>query len=223
LGNPGVLTGLVPVKKEVSGNWVTEEIKNPCIKEAYNAILNTTNSTFFKKVYNIFDTSTSIHLSFVELDSVPNVYATVDTIHSPNLGKIAVVSLNKSLLIKCSQEWVSYVLIHESAHAGMLFNTISWDSTLTQHENMVLKYLDEMALNLKTAYPLLSYYDAYSICYQGFDCSLDGIIPNDIFLSLMIRVIKKKLPNTSITRTSLKNRGKEFTDDGSAGKRLNCK
>jgi hypothetical protein len=204
--------------------YLYSNLTKPCLKNALNKLSGGTANTFFKQIYNIFDTSTVNHLFIDEAD------LTADTAYGlayspvmlPSGGVSFTIKMDTVKLMTCSQQWMAYVLIHEVAHAAMFANVIQWDTANTQHENMMSQYLTQMASSLTSAYAGLSMYDAYAICYTGFNNGIDGNGASAALLYLMLKKVKQKLNNQAINAQQLITRGEEFTDIGTAGIRTGC-
>lgn len=200
--------------------WIIDSLQTPCFKTALKKIASGSQNTLFREIYNIFDTSSSLHLGFVELDSIIDRYAQTNPPIQTSYGPSVQIDLNKKDLKKCSQQYISYVLMHEVFHAAMFTNVIAWDSTNTQHENMISSYLDKMANSLTAGYPNLSLFDAYSICYWSFNNAIDGSTPSATFLSMMMAQVRVKLNNPLLQRDELIQKGEKYTDWGNLGTRL---
>ncbi len=215
--------GWEPIVDEPLPPYVINNLSKPCLKAVLNNLSGGVSNTFFKQVFNIFDNATNLHIIFNEanLDSI-NAYGVVDTSTIASIGFVVTVDIDTIKLISCSQEWIAYVFIHEIAHAGMFANAIQWDTTSSHHEVMISQYLTEMANSLTIAYPGLSTFDAYAMCYAGFYYSIDGISANPAFLYIMLREVKNKLNDPSIQAQQLIDRGIEYTENGSKGIRSNC-
>ena len=221
--------GWVPVPDEEPPNsyplppYVINNLTKPCLKAALNKLSGGINNTFFKQIFNIFDTSTNFHLSLNEanLNSV-NAYGTCDTMSISNIGFVSLVTMDTVTLMNCSQEWMAYVFIHEVAHAGMFTNIIQWDTANSQHEAMMTQYLSQMATALIVAYPGLTSFDTYAMCYAGYNNAIDGITANPALLYIMLKEIKRRLNNQSITAQQLISRGEEYTELGTKGIRSSC-
>lgn len=87
---------------------------------------------------------------------------------------------------------------------------------------MMNEFLTQMATNLTAAYPSLSLFDAYSICYTGFNNSIDGIASDPSLLYIMLKQVKSKLNDQMVTAQQLVNRGEEYDESGSRGLRNGC-
>jgi hypothetical protein len=203
-------------------NWINDSLPTTCFKSALQKISGGPQNTFFKEIYNIFDTSSSLFLDIKEVDSIAGAYAHTYPPYLSSFGQYIQIEINKKDLRKCSQEYISYVLMHEVIHAAMFVNVIAWDSTNSQHENMISTYLDKMATSLTSSYPNLSLLNAYSICYWSFNNAIDGNVPSPILLSIMLSKIKAKLNNPALTVNQLIQNGEKYTDLGTSGSRL-CK
>ncbi|MBK8711261.1 MAG: hypothetical protein IPL97_05220 [Niastella sp.] len=215
----------IPIEDEPGENafWIANELVTPCFNSALLNLANEQPSLFFSQIYNIFDSSINMHLYFQEVDTIPGAYATEITDSTNSMGSISIITLNKNDLKKCSQEYISYVLIHEVAHAAMDVNVIEWDSTNTQHENMIIKYLDKIINSLQNAFPNMSYIDACSICYYSFNNAIDGVTPNLIFMEMMLKRLNLNLLNqnsSTVTVNQLILQGKRYCDDGDLGDRI---
>jgi hypothetical protein len=201
--------------------WITDSLQTICFKQALLKISSGSQNTFFKEIYNTFDTSSSLFLNIQEVDSIPGAYAATDTPFHSSLGIYINIDLNKLELKKCSQEFISYNIIHEVAHAAMRANIITWDSTNTQHENMISTYLDKIATSLKAGYSTLTLKDAYSICFFGFKNAIDGNTADPRFLDIMLNQIRAKLNDPNLSAVNLDSMGRNFARTGTKGLR-NC-
>jgi hypothetical protein len=214
--------GWEPMEDEmVLPRWISDSLPTPCIKSALQKISSGTRNTFFRKIYNTFNTSSSLVLNIQEVDSIPGAYAATDSPSQISLGTYINIDLNTLELKKCSQEFISYTLIHEVAHAAMYANIISWDTTNTQHENMISTYLDQMANTLKASYSTLTLKEAYSICFFGFKNAIDGKTADPRFLDIMLNQIRAKLNDPNLSALNLDSMGRNFARTGNKGLR-NC-
>lgn len=205
--------------------YVINNLSKPCLSSALNKLSSGTSNTFFKQIYNIFDSSAVNHLSINEGD------LTADTAYGlayppvvlPSAGVAFSITMDTVELMSCSEEWMAYVLIHEVAHAAMFGNTIQWDTANSQHNAMAGQFLTLMANSLKTAYPLLSEFDAYAICFAGFFNGVEGNpTPQDIAFSLVIgKKIAQKF-GVPYTNTQIAAFGREYTQSGTKGLRGTC-
>jgi hypothetical protein len=222
-GSNGGNLGWTPIEDEISTAlpmYIIDSLQTPCFKTALKKIASGPQNTLFREIYNIFDTSSTLHLGFEELDSIVDRYAqTYPPLTIPS-GQYVKIELNKKDLKKCSQQYISYVLMHEVFHAAMFTNVIAWDSANTQHENMIKTYLDKMANSLKAGYPNLSLFDTYSICYWSFNNAIDGNVPSLVFLTMMMEQVRIKLNNPLLLPDELIQKGEKYTDLGSLGTRL---
>lgn len=130
--------------------------------------------------------------------------------------------MDTTTLLSCSQEWMAYTLIHEIAHAGMDANVIPWDTTNSQHETMMFQYLTQMANALTAAYPGLSSFDAYAMCYTAYNNAIDGVAANPALLYILLKQVKTKLNDPLITAQQLISRGIQYTEQGALGFRSTC-
>jgi hypothetical protein len=201
--------------------YIFNYLSKNCLKTALNNLSLGSTNTFFRQIFNVFDTSSNLHLYFSEA-SLPTAYGSIIYLPSSNVGPIAYITLDTTALLNCSQEWMAYVIIHEIAHAGLYSNIIQWDTTNSQHEAMMSQYLTRMALGLTTVYPGLSLYDAYAMCYAGFNNGIDGNPASASLLYVMLREIKRKLNNPSVNAQQLISRGEEYTETGTKGLRQSC-
>jgi hypothetical protein len=214
---------IISTPSNVLPYYIISEITKPCLDSALRRLTGGQNGTFFRQIFNVFDTATNLHLLISEDDLTNDTaYGTCAYYDSSGVGQIADIKLDTIKLMNCSQEWMSYVIIHEVAHAGMFTNIINWDSTNTQHSEMISDYLTVMASNLTAVYPGLSLYDAYSICYAGFNNGVDGSTPDNILMTIMLKVVKQKLNNNTVTTQQLITRGGEYSEFGSMGRRPGC-
>lgn len=214
--------GWLPIEDEtVLPMWITDSLPTPCFKAALLKISSGPQNTFFKEIYNTFDTSSSLFLNIQEVDSIPGAYAATDPPFQSSIGIYINIDLNKLELKKCSQEFISYTLIHEVAHAAMFANIITWDSTNTQHENMISTYLNKMATSLKASYSTLTLKEAYSICFFGFKNAIDSHTADPQFLTIMLNQIKTTLNQPSLLAYDLDSIGRSFGRTGTKGLR-NC-
>ena len=117
---------------------------------------------------------------------------------------------------------MAYVIIHEVAHAGMYANIIAWDTSNTQHTAMISNYLTKMATSLTAAYPSLSLYDAYAMCYAGFNNGIDGNAPDVALMLIMLKEVKNKTNNFAITAQDLIQKGEQYMHTGTLGLRQSC-
>ena len=126
-------------------------------------------------------------------------------------------------LLNCSEEWMAYVFIHEVAHASMFANTIAWDTANPQHNAMAGQFLDLMALSLTAAYPSLTQFDAYTMCFAGFFNGVDhNPTPVDIAFSLIIAKRISQKFGVGYTNTQLADLGRRYTETGTLGTRSAC-
>ncbi len=214
--------GWVPIEDDMTlPLWITDSLPTPCFKAALQKISSGSQNTFFKEIYNTFDTSSSMFLNIQEVDSIPGAYAATDQPFQSSVGIYINIDLSKLELKKCSQEFISYTLIHEVAHAAMHVNIISWDTTNTQHENMISTYLDKIATSLTASYSTLTLKEAYSICFFGFKNTIDGNTADPRFLDIMLNQIRAKLNDPNLSSSSLNTIGKDFARNGPKGLR-NC-
>lgn len=230
-GNGNGETPWVPVEGDPSNGgttnpyplppYVLNNLTKPCLKAALNKLSGGTTNTFFRQIFNVFDTASNLHISISE-DSLSNAYGNETYFSSSAVGPFVVINLDTAILLNCSQEWIAYVLIHEIAHAGMDANIIQWDTTNSQHDAMMFQYLTQMATNLTAAYPGLSMFDAYSICYTGFNNAIDGITADPSLLYIMLKQVKAKLNDQSVTAQQLVNRGEQYNVNGTLGLRTGC-
>ena len=220
---PGWTPPGITVPVEAFPPYVINNITKPCLNAALTKLSSGSTNTFFRDVYNVFDTATNLHLLFSEarLDTV-SAYGTCQYFDSSGVGPFADIKLDTIDLINCSQEWMAYVIIHEVAHAGMFANLIAWDTANTQHETMISNYLTKMATSLTAAYPSLSLYDAYAMCYAGFNNGIDGNVPDLTLMIIMLKEIKNKTNNFTITEQDLIQRGEQYMQNGTLGLRQSC-
>jgi hypothetical protein len=204
-------------------SYIINALTKPCLKAALNKISGGTTNTFFKQIYNTFDTSTVNHLFIGEADLADTAYGLAySPLVIPSVGVALTITIDTVKLMSCSQEYMAYVLIHEVVHAAMFANIIQWDTTNSQHNDMMSQYLTQMANSLTAAYPGLSMFDAYSICYTGFNNAIDGIASDPSLLYLMLKQVKAKLNNQLLTAQQLISRGEEYAANGTLGLRTGC-
>jgi hypothetical protein len=79
-----------------------------------------------------------------------------------------------------------------------------------------------MATSLTAAYPSLSLYDAYAMCYAGFNNGIDGNVPDLTLMIIMLKEIKNKTNNFTITEQDLIQRGEQYMQNGTLGLRQSC-
>ena len=154
--------------------------------------------------------------------SQDTTYGTCQYFASSSVGPFADIKLDTTELINCSQEYMAYVIIHEVAHAGMYANIIAWDTSNTQHTAMISNYLTKMATSLTAAYPSLSLYDAYAMCYAGFNNGIDGNAPDVALMLIMLKEVKNKTNNFAITAQDLIQKGEQYMHTGTLGLRQSC-
>lgn len=218
-------TGWVPVlSEEVLPSYVIEDLTKPCLIKVLHKLSGGSQNTFFKQIYNVFDTSTNIYLLFTEANLTSDTAYGITTAPIYTTAGVSYgIQMDTTALLNCSQEWIAYVYIHEIAHAGMFANIISWDTTNTQHIAMAGVYLNKMASALKTAYSTLSEFNAYAICFAGFFNGIEGTAsPADIAFSQVIAKIISQKFGVSYTNSQLAAFGRQYTEAGTKGTRNDC-
>jgi hypothetical protein len=202
-------------------SYIFNNITKGCLNSALNKLNSSTTNTFFKDIYNIFDSSQNLHLTFDEKTLV-DAYAIQ---YSDIISGItyAYIDFDTTHILSCSQEWKAYVFIHEIAHAAMFSNLIQWDTSNSEHQAMIGRYLTSMANALKSAYPSLSNFDAHAICFAGFYNGIEGT-PDPVQLTvaeIISKKIREKFRNNH-TKEELANYGREYTESGTRGTRIPC-
>jgi hypothetical protein len=220
--------GWIPVVLEdelpILPPYIINNLTKGCLKAALYKLSSGTTNTFFKDIYNVFDSSTSLHLYLGESDlTAINAYGYADTMTVPNIGFVVTVTMDTVKLLNCSQEWKSYVMIHEVAHAGMFVNAIQWDTANSHHISMAGIFLNSMANALMTAYPSLPEFDAYAICFAGFYNGVEGspTAAEIAFSSLVAKKITQKF-GVQYNYSQLANFGRQYTEVGTKGTRVIC-
>lgn len=155
--------------------YVINNLTNPCLNAALIKLSSGTSNTFFKQIYNTFDTSTVNNLEINESNLIyVNAYGLASPpLQTPN-GVAFVITLYTVDLLNCSQEWMAYIMIHEVAHAAMFANAVQWDTTNTQHIALADQFLTLIANSLMASYPSLPELDVYAICFPGFFNGVEG-------------------------------------------------
>jgi hypothetical protein len=215
--------GWVPVPvDETQPQYIINELTNRCLNMALLKLTSTPSNSFFNEIYNVFDTATSLHLTFGEA-ALASAYGICSWSSVSGVGPFASIQMDTTVLLNCSQEYMAYVFLHEVTHAAMFANLIVWDTTNTQHEQMMLSFLTKMANTMMAAFPGLSKFDAYAMCYNSYFNAIDGNATADpSLLYIMLTQIKSDLQNPGITAQQLIARGEEYKETGTLGIRLNC-
>lgn len=205
--------------------YIIPFLTKPCLKTVLTKLSGGGSNTFFKQIYNTFDTSTVNHLTIKEGDLTADsayglAYAPVPL---PFAGVSFEIKLDTVKLMSCSQEWIAYVFIHEVAHAAMFANIVAWDTANTQHNAMAGQFLALMANSLMAAYPSLPELDAYAMCFTGFFNGMEGSpSPEEIAFSLLIaKKISQKF-GVAYSNTQLANLGRQYAETGTKGLRGSC-
>ncbi len=204
--------------------YVFDSLTKPCLKAILATLSGGITNNFFKDIYSKFDTSSIMHLFITEGD------LTSDTAHGLSYapiqlstgGAVFEIKLDTVSLLTCSKEYIGYVMIHEVAHAAMKANIINWDTANSEHQTMMSNYLTAMATTMVQSFGI-SLYDAYSICYAGFNDGIDGNeVVNQALLLTMLGEVKRLLNDPSVNEQQLISRGNEFNQNGTAGTRGIC-
>jgi hypothetical protein len=201
--------------------YILNNLTKPCLIQTLNKLSAGTTNTFFKEIYNIFDNSTNFHLAFTEA-SLSTAYGTAE-LTTINSDTFVTVTMDISELLSCSKEWMAYVMIHEVAHAAMFTNIISWDANNSQHIAMAGEFLSKMVNTLRVAYPTLSEFNAYAICFTGFFNGIEGNpTPSDLAFSHLIALEINRKFNVALSNAQIAAMGDQFTEHGTAGTRGLC-
>jgi hypothetical protein len=216
--------GWVPIQEQPIP-YVYNFLTKPCLISILDTLSSGSSSDFFKEIYNTFDTSTVTNLIIIEADLTnDSAYGhAVPPYPSPNGGVSFQIALDTVNLLNCSKEWMAYVMIHEVAHAAMFANVINWDTTNSQHQAMMTTFLTKMANSLTQSFNI-TLYDAFAICYSGFNNGIDqnSGAPDDALLLLALKDVKRQLNDPTVDAQQLISRGVEFTQWGAAGTRGQC-
>jgi uncharacterized membrane protein YgcG len=209
---------------DIDPPYVFNELTKPCLKAALQKLSGGVTKTFFKDIYNTFDTSTIQSLLIQEKDlTLDSAYGMTYLPMPLSTGSYINIELDTIKLLNCSQEWMAYVMVHEIAHAGMYANVFIWDTANPQHYLMVTQYLTKMANSLMIAYPSLSEFDAYAMCFAGFYGGIEGSpSAEDIVIS---RMVAKKIRTkflVSYTDLEIADFGWKYTEIGTKGLRGKC-
>ena len=81
------------------------------------------------------------------------------------------ISLNKDLLIKCSQEWVADTYLHELIHAYLGTQNYQF-GTNAQHQQMAYDFLDKMANTLLALFPSFPPLQVFFTCKHNITLML---------------------------------------------------
>ena len=180
-GNGGSGSGYTPTTSSYV-YFVKDSIVNSCLNAVMNKMrTNSSSGNYFRNLYSVFDSSTLFTVSFRDLDSaLMNSSDDYGEAYPPitllNGTKEYSISLNKDLLIKCSQEWVADTYLHELMHAYLGTQNFQF-GTNAQHNAMASKFLDKMANTLIALFPNLPLIDAYCISFTGMSHNEDNAMP----------------------------------------------
>lgn len=201
---------------------VIDSLTNTCLINTLNSLKTLgTDSSFFKSIYNNFDSSSKLELIFDNNNPNANIYGqTISSeLTSTGVRKIK-ISFNLQNMTTSSKEWMARVFIHEMAHAAMHSGILAWDTANTQHKMMITLYLERMAQSLKLLYPNLTDLQAYSMEYASFYNNVSTY--DDKVAELVRNEINKKFSVNYMTNLELADFGATFDHLGTAGTRVNC-
>lgn len=211
-----------PQAPTVAPYKVIDSLTNTCLINTLTSLKTLgTDSSFFKSIYNNFDSSSKLELTFDNNNQNTGVYGqTVSSeLTSAGVRKIK-ISFNLQNMTTSSKEWMARVFIHEMAHAAMHSGILAWDTANTQHKMMITLYLERMAQSLKILYPALTDLQAYSMEYASFYNNASTY--DDKVAEVVRNEINKKFSVNYMTNLELADLGATFDHLGTAGTRVNC-
>ncbi|MBC9914322.1 hypothetical protein [Chitinophaga varians] len=163
---------------------IKSELKNSCLQAAFRSTLNVKLSGWmFETIQDMFGGKSNYDIIFreksgSEMAGKMGEYDVVDShtgsgIDGSNGGGVLYINLNADLLPKASKEFIVTTLLHESLHAIMRVQGMSFSSPLVnQHEKMASAYTDRIAAALNVIFPSISAKDRSDLSWAGLQETL---------------------------------------------------
>ncbi len=153
----------------------TDEVTNPCLLNAINAIGSDGHKSLLLKLYQTYfnGDNNNFKIRYVQNDGLVNANNNQISSHTdintlPDGTKEVVISINKAHMQYASVQYVSAVILHEITHAYLFFQRPNLLST-EHHDEFLNGLSGSIASSLKELYPSLSINDAKSLGLQGLE------------------------------------------------------
>nr|WP_294943979.1 hypothetical protein [uncultured Mucilaginibacter sp.] len=157
-------TVVVPPPPPILNN----NLQNPCLKSVLNKLTqgSNLNGKIATIIHDVFQTNDKVNLTFEEYTNAGDGTAqtSIPTITNGIFNET--IKLNLAQLGNSSQEFSATIMVHETLHAYLNYNS-NLKTQLSQHIEMANKYVDDMRGVLQQVFPSLTNDDANAIILNG--------------------------------------------------------
>lgn len=146
---------------------VTDQLTDTCLKAQVTADLGLNLATYSSQITNaIFADSKSFNLVFHQAALPAVTDGVTDGQGVPSQGHLDIdITLNSTTLPHSAKEYIAATVIHEAAHAYMIY--FGKSDQFDGHQTMATQYVDVMKQDLQIMFPGMTDEDAEALAWGG--------------------------------------------------------